>query len=495
MDFTEIYKQSAGIVAFSPGAHFILTAVQERLVIRRADTFQITRTWHATSEPAPNQSSSSSKEISAQTAAAAKSSISSDSWITHASWSCDSEYVLAACARRNVVNVFKLRDESWSARLDAGVEGLIRAEWAPDGRSIICFSNWGLRVTIWSLVSGAATYIRFPLHPDRGYAFRADGRYFILAERHKSKDTLGVYDTTDSFRLVRHFPLPTSALSSLSLSPNGNHVAVWEGMLEYKLHIVSLTGDVLGSFAPKPDPGLGIRSVSWHPSGFFLVTSGWDDKIYTLERLTWSPVATFELHSRIPAGVTIWQEPADWIEKTEGRGFISYERLRPPHLLSIVRPDLTKPNVKAGASILSFNISGTLLLAKYDSCPNAVFLYSFPSAAEGDIQTRPAGSPSTRPTLRSVLLHRKPVIAARWNPVRKESLALCCGDQSIYLWSDEWISENDDDEDHEMAECVGVPSKQAFEVRDIQWAPDGKGLVLLDKQTFCCAFEVEDDSA
>jgi len=81
-----------------------------------------------------------------------------------------------------------------------------------------------------------------------GYAFRADGRYFILGERHKSKDTLGVYDTVDSFKLMRvsrtvclycsklktiqHFPLPTSSLSSFSVSPTGNHIAVWEGPLE-----------------------------------------------------------------------------------------------------------------------------------------------------------------------------------------------------------------------------------------------------------------------
>ena len=36
-----------------------------------------------------------------------------------------------------------------------------------------------------------------------GYTFRRDGRYFLLAERHKSKDTLGVYDTADSYKLVR----------------------------------------------------------------------------------------------------------------------------------------------------------------------------------------------------------------------------------------------------------------------------------------------------
>lgn len=147
-----------------------------------------------------------------------------------------------------------------------------------------------------------------------GYAFRADGRYFVLAERHKSKDTLGLYDTAELFKLVRvcserlsdmpslmwegkHFPLPTASLSALALSPSGNNLAVWEGPLEvsqslitrgifaylrflqYKLYIVSLAGDVQGSFIPDPDPGFGIRSAVWHPSGLFLAVGGWDDKV------------------------------------------------------------------------------------------------------------------------------------------------------------------------------------------------------------------------
>ena len=36
---------------------------------------------------------------------------------------------------------------------------------------------------------------------------------------------------------------------------------------------------------------------------------------------------------------------------------------------------------------------------------------------------------------------------------------------------------------------------EEFETRDLKWAPDGKGLVLLDKDVFCCAFEVEEDEA
>lgn len=115
------------------------------------------------------------------------------------------------------------------------VKGLVKAEWAPDGRTVVCFSEWGvslaccfgphselsqLRVSMWSLTTGSATYIQFPTHIDRGgvsylplarliaditagYAFRSDGRYFVLAERHKSKDTIGVYEASSAYKLVR----------------------------------------------------------------------------------------------------------------------------------------------------------------------------------------------------------------------------------------------------------------------------------------------------
>lgn len=43
-----------------------------------------------------------------------------------------------------------------------------------------------------------------------------------------------------------------------------------------------------------------------------------------------------------------------------------------------------------------------------------------------------------------------------WNPVRQGRLALSCGGQAMYLWSEEWIGESGAEE--EMAECVGIPA-------------------------------------
>lgn len=185
MDFTEIYKQTGQLVSFSPGAHFLLTAIQDRLVVRRADSFQITRSWQldpslsatasTIAQPANKTSAQSrfttSRRPLARTLAPSDGSSSGttgcpvdrDSWITHAGWSCDSEYILAACARKGIVDVFKMRDEEWRARIEAGAEGLVKAEWAPDGRSIICWSEWAVRsMHFVSLSPRRPSYCRAP---------------------------------------------------------------------------------------------------------------------------------------------------------------------------------------------------------------------------------------------------------------------------------------------------------------------------------------------
>jgi len=82
------------------------------------------------------------------------------------------------------------------------------------------------------------------------------------------------------------------------------------------------------------------------------------------------------------------------------------------------------------------------------------------------------------------------------------------------MWTEgsEWVAEGDgveveDEQTTEAAEAVGIPASEScifskrylylkmfsyaerFDARDVRWAPDGKGLVIVDKETFCCAFE------
>jgi len=141
MDFTEIYEQSGNLVYFSPGAHFILNSLDDVLIVRRADTLLITHTWTIGHPSETATILSSSRPQLPATA-------SFHQWISHAGWSCDSEYIFAASVKGGIVRVFKLRDEEWNARIETGAEGLTKAEWAPDGRHILCFSEWGVSLLL-----------------------------------------------------------------------------------------------------------------------------------------------------------------------------------------------------------------------------------------------------------------------------------------------------------------------------------------------------------
>lgn len=175
------------------------------------------------------------------------------------------------------------------------------------------------------------------------------------------------------------------------------------------------------------------------------------------------------------------------MESTEGRGFLSCglhllsgfyslttiglsdERPHGTQVLSLIRPDHTKPNPKSGTVQLEWNNTGDLLLVRFgvavpcfkyfmgshttrlDNVPTAVHIFDFPSPQQDFV-----------PRLRSVLLHSHPVLSARWNPVRKGSLVMCCGMQSVYVWSDEWVNESGEEE--EMAECIGVPARKSHSI-------------------------------
>lgn len=140
-----------------------------------------------------------------------------------------------------------------------------------------------------------------------------------------------------------------------------------------------------------------------------------------------------------------------------------------------------------------------------ENAPTVVHIYEFPYTLSKEINL----DLTNVPRLRSLLIQQQPVVQASWNPVRKGVLSLCTGASSLYTWSDEWIGE---DGEEEMAECIGIPiggfqlyspvvsnvvdlpslPTAQFEDRVIRWSPDGKGVALLGRDTFCCAFEVTD---
>ncbi|CAG8682077.1 1272_t:CDS:2, partial [Cetraspora pellucida] len=66
---------------------------------------------------------------------------------------------------------------------------------------LLVFSK--LRITIWSLITNNGYYIQDPKYHNKGFCFREDPPWFILAERRECKDFIGVYKCdTDDWKLL-----------------------------------------------------------------------------------------------------------------------------------------------------------------------------------------------------------------------------------------------------------------------------------------------------
>jgi hypothetical protein len=85
---------------------------------------------------------------------------------------------------------------------------------------------------------------------------------------------------------------------------------------------------------------MGIKTVTWAPSGRWVAIGGWDNKVRIVESEGWRCVGLMSWGGRVndktvvslslkvllmghtDMGKTVWREPSDWIKDTRGRGIV-----------------------------------------------------------------------------------------------------------------------------------------------------------------------------
>ncbi|KAJ3005261.1 WD repeat-containing protein wrap73 [Thoreauomyces humboldtii] len=475
MEFSELYKQSGSLCRFSPSGLLLATAVAYRVVIRDAETLQILHLFQCTDS------------------------------VNHVEWSPDSSLLCCANFKLGVIQVWSVVKEDWTGKIEEGVSGCVGVKWGADSRSLLSFSDFQLRITIWSLVTKEACYIQYPKYSDKGYCFRADGRYFALAERNDCKDFVSVYDVED-WSLLKRFPTDTTDLADIAWSPDGRYIAVWESILDYKILVYHPDGRLVASYSAY-DAGLGIKSVTWSPSSQFLAVGSYDQKIRLLNHYTWRPIMEYSFPKEISdPKTTIFCEQdttadnipsAPWSQQPSQPRIgcmgnpipISISTLSlmtllltttlslspnpdtftpAPLTLPALRPDPDKPNPRLGPSLLVFNSTGRYLASRNDAQPTILWIHVL----------HPVGTPDV------VVKQLAAIRTVTWNPVAEGQVAVACGNGAVYIVQ---IGE-----DGSRAEAVEVPAVN-FQVQSVKWNPDGKSLLLLDKDKFCMAFPVDDD--
>lgn len=376
---------------------------------------------------------------------------------------------------RSMVQVFKVDEPDWTAKVDEGAAGIANAIWTPDSRGIITFAEFGVRLSAWNLSNKAVTHIHAPkLLTARGVTFSPQGNLMALAERRDTKDFITVFRTSD-WEPAAHFPVATTDLQCIQWSPDGAAIAVADHVLDYKLLVYAPDGKLLADYKAYED-GLGIRTMAWSPSGQMLAVGSYDGVCRVLNHVTWKAFAEWSHATeeegsggqsvlREPDGVVVYRETST----PEAEGGVAYVVDELPVGVDTVKPQMDKPNPKLGVCAIGFSSDGAYCFTRNEHMPCALWIW--------DMKTL---------ELASLLIQRSPITSASWDAAQTRLLLTTApvnapdAPRAVYMWTPDGCS------------CIPVPNA-GLVPGSVAWNPNAAeeaSFVLTDAaaQHFACGF-------
>lgn len=166
----------------------------------------------------------------------------------------DSEYLICAYLARGAIQCFSLPDPDWKCRINEGVSGFINVFWMPNSRSIITVSDFGIQLTLWSLLDSTTHIISSPKHGlgnltvnqasrQQLLAFTDCSRFLGIVHRMELHDYIGVY-STEPFNELSRFKSKSNDVAALYWTPSSTHIVTVDSPLTYKVVIYTASGEV-----------------------------------------------------------------------------------------------------------------------------------------------------------------------------------------------------------------------------------------------------------
>lgn len=375
------------------------------------------------------------------------------------------------------LQIWSMEQPEWTCKIDEGSAGLTACYWTPDSRHILTMADFHLRLTLWSLVNKSVSYIKYPKLTQDGLDFTPDGQYMALAERRDCKDHISIFDC-EKWCLVRLFEVATKDLVGIKWSPQGNVLCIWDSCLDYQIYLYTMDGHCVGSYSAYGDItefGLGVKSISWSPTGQFLAVGSFDEKVRLLNHITWKTIAEYHHPTIIEnPNVVVYNEVEQRVGAVDPEMLSTltrsvfptqskFETQDTPVQIASVKPDPSKANPKVGIKSILFSSDNRYMATQNDNMPSALWIWNI-----------------VQLSLAVILTHTNPIRDCQWDPVQNR-LAICTNTGRLYMWS--------------PAGCVSVvvPSDPPLTVQRLQWHPTGSSLALIGSTHFCVCYLTHDE--
>lgn len=385
--------------------------------------------------------------------------------ITHMEFSPDSHYLLVVMSKRNVVEARAVYEEEWACKVEDPLLGILYARWAPDNRHILTFSDYQMRLSVYSLIDKSITHIKHPKYPDKGISFTSDGKFMALVERKETKDYIGIYHTGE-WKLVNYIQAETFDLNDITWSPDNSVILCVDTPLEYKLLVFCPAQGLLCKYQPY-EYGLGIKSFKFADNSLYCAVGSYDEKLRLFNCLSWKVIT--ELEHKPLLNVTA---DSDWLvfKEEEIKSPFPYKldsvnistkyvMLENTVKIPSIKVSADKPNPQLGVGSIAWSPDGNYVASRNDNMPNVLWIWDV-----------------SKLLLKTVLIQLQPIKTFTWCD-NSEYLVFCTGSPRVFFWSKEGASVCD----------IPFESKN-FAVNKIDWSKDGTTLLLFDKNDVVIAY-------
>lgn len=190
------------------------------------------------------------------------------------------------------IRAYDVKDHKWSATIEKTAANFGRIADVAFGHTpdeVLVFTDFGVKLTIWSLSSCRGVEIRDPKYMVHCYSHRTQTGHLAILTRPGAQDLLMLLNPGDH-ELVRSVELPTIDAQEVAWSPDGCWLAIRDAASNgHKVLIYTADGHLFRTYAGIEDTreiGLGIKRIRWIPKTGKLALGDYNDYITILSKNT-----------------------------------------------------------------------------------------------------------------------------------------------------------------------------------------------------------------
>ena len=192
----------------------------------------------------------------------------------------------------DTVRLYDVKDTKWSAVIERAASNHGRIADVVFGYSpndFLVFSDFGIKLTIWSLVTCRGVEIRDPKYVVHCYSYRPRTGHMALLTRPAAHDILMLLNP-GNHELVTSVELPTVDAQEVLWSPDGCWLAIRDAASSgHRVLIYTADGHLFKTYIRSEnteDVGLGIKRLAWNPVNSILAIGDYNDNVTILSRNT-----------------------------------------------------------------------------------------------------------------------------------------------------------------------------------------------------------------